>query len=495
MKILNKLRQINNKPLLFAIYGALGCLLAALLLGEPFFALFPPASPPAQALVLLIDTSGSMGGDKLSEVKNAAIAFVERQDLTRDEIAVIGFSSDIQLGSTLTNNREALQYAIDNLNDGGGTLMDQGINAAVEQLENSLSTKKNILLFTDGQPGYAGADVNEEIEKTLMAGNNARDEQIKILAIATGDADIYFLQDLTQDPDLVFFVDSGGFNEAFKNAQTAINSLISSSGEAGDYNSLFKSLVIIGVWTGFIGIGVCLALIIGQNHYCHRRLISQKELWLGVGGGFIAGLVAGILTQLAFALVSQFPALITISRLLAWTILGVIIGAGTSLVIPNLKPIRGILGGGLGGFIGCLGFITVLYLVSLGTPSRLLGMTILGFFLGLMIALIEQISRQASVLVHWGPKEKTVLSLGEKAVILGSSPDAHIYLRKDHGYPPVTGKIYQQGDKIYLEFDPAYAEQKSMKKFKQELKSGDMRKFDQLSFEVQLINSNLQKVT
>jgi Ca-activated chloride channel family protein len=263
------------------------------------------------------------------------------------------------------------------------------------------------------------------------------------------------------------------------------------------FSAFVYMMAFTGVWMGIISVGISMGVMIGQNHYLHRRLMSKSEVILAILGGFISGLVSGAIAQAIYSVITSITELIIlveISRIFAWGILGIMIGVGMSFIVPNLKMAKGILGGGLGGIIGCIGFIVSSFLFA-DSLGRILGMAILGFFLGLMIALIEQISRQASVLIHWGLKEKTVLSLGEKAVILGSSPDAHIYLRKDHGYPPITGKIYQQEDKIYLEFDPAYAKQKSMKTVKQELKNGDIRKFDKLSFEIRLSNPNLQKAT
>jgi Ca-activated chloride channel family protein len=82
LNLFNRLK--NNKPLLFGLYGASGCLTAAILLGEPFLALTKLAktsSVTSQAIVLLIDTSSSMSYGKLTEVKTAASKFMERRHL------------------------------------------------------------------------------------------------------------------------------------------------------------------------------------------------------------------------------------------------------------------------------------------------------------------------------------------------------------------------------------------------------------------------------
>ncbi|MFW6359885.1 MAG: vWA domain-containing protein, partial [Chroococcales cyanobacterium] len=455
----------------------IGCLIAALVLGEGFlfFTKLPPTverSP--QAIVLLIDTSGSMDGGKLQEVKTAATQFVQRQDLRRNQLAVVGFGSDVQVGTPLTSDRRRLEDAIAILNDGGGTAMDLAIDGAALQLE-STRLPKNVLLFTDGQP-------NDESE-TLEIAEAARAYNINLVAVATGDAEIDFLAQLTGDRNLVFYASSGQFEQAFRAAETAIyNRQLVESNETGNYGLVYGTLR-IGGWTGFLALGTSLALIVGQNHYLHRRLLSPKDGTLGTIGGLAAGMIAGAIAQLIFLPLSTISLLEMIGRLVGWTILGVLVGGGMSFFVPNLKFNRGVLGGGIGGILGAIAFLVTASVLN-AIAGRLIGALILGFFIGLMIAWIEQISRKAVLIVHWTEREKTTISLGEKPILLGSSQDSHVYLRKDQGYPPITAKIYTEADKIILEFDSDYARQKSMKITKQELPDGAKRKLGNLILEV-----------
>ena len=176
--MLRQFRQSLGKPLLFGTYGAIGCLLAATLLGELFLRLtkLPPTSQTiSQDIVLVIDTSSSMEGEKLQEVKTAAQNFVDRfldktqqtqpptsiasgNQASPSRLAVVGFGSDAQVQSSLTTDANALKQAIANLDSSGGTRMDLGLQAAIQALEQNqalLSTTDrplNILLFTDGKP-------------------------------------------------------------------------------------------------------------------------------------------------------------------------------------------------------------------------------------------------------------------------------------------------------------------------------------------------------
>ncbi len=472
-----QLRQKLSKPLLFGLYGAVGCFGAATIFGEVFLLLtkLPPTLERSPlAILLLIDTSGSMSGGKLQEVKVAAKAFVQRQDLSKNRLAVFGFGSNVQAAASLTDNKLTLEQAITQISDGGGTNMDSAIQAATQELQ-STSLQRNILLFTDGQPGSAGA--------TLSAGRTAKAQGTNLVVVATGDADTNFLTQLTGDPSLVFYVNSGDFDQAFRQAEKAIySSQLVESGPTGNY-SLVYSILRIGGWTALLAIGTSLALIAGQNHYLRRRLLTPKQGSIGFGGSLIAGLVAGGVGQLLFIPVASIPILAIGGRIIGWTILGSFVGGGMSFFVPNLQRHRALQGGAIGGATGSIGFLIV-SAVSGDLVGRLVGAAIIGFFIGLMIALIEQFSRQSWLVVSWTPTEQTKINLGAEPVLLGSSEDAHIYLRKDQGYPSVTAKIYLESGKIVMQFDEEMQKLKGMKILRHELANGDRRKVGDVMIEV-----------
>ena len=476
-QLLRRLRRKLNKPLLFGLYGAIGCLIAALLLGE--LLLYITKLPPTierspQAVVLLIDCSGSMNGDKLQEVKSAATSFIQRQDLNQNNFAVIGFGSDVHIGTSLTSDLRNIERAIADLHDGGGTDMALGIQAATAQLQ-STNLTPNILLFTDGQP-HSETD-------TLTTAQFSKSQKINLIAVATGDADTNFLSQLTGDSSLVFYASSGQFEQAFRAAETAIyGKQLVESGDTGNYSLIYSVLRIAG-WSGFLALGTCLALIVGQNHYLHRRLITPRGGSIGIIGGLAAGLIAGAIGQLIFIPVANLPVLEIVGRLAGWTILGTLVGGGISFFVPNLKLNRALQAGAIGGSLGAIGFLLAAKILG-DVAGRLVGAAILGFLIGLAIALIEQLTRKASLIVHWNPREKTTLSLGEKPVILGSSNNSHIYLPKSQGFYPVTAKIYIENGKIVMQYDQEYGMAKGMKKLRHELKNCDRRKLGNITFEV-----------
>ncbi|REJ51001.1 MAG: VWA domain-containing protein [Microcystis aeruginosa DA14] len=501
IQTLRNLRRNVGKPLLFGFYGAIGCLIAALFLGEPLLYLtrLPPTiHKNTQEIVLLIDCSGSMDGSKLDEVKAAASRFVQRQDLTNNRLAVMGFGSEVHAGSPLTSNASDLETAIANLNDGGGTKMDQALLAATEQFSPSSSSSvetavsssssQHILLFTDGQPGYAGANMEEEANKTLAAGQQARSAGIHLVTVGTGDADNNFLGQLTGDPALVFYAGAGNLDSAFQEAEKVIKSYqLVESESSGDYGSILGALR-IGGWTGLLALGTSLSLIVGQNYYLRRRLLSWNDLLFGLLEGFVAGAIAGSSGQLLYTAVSGFPVLGVAGRLAGWTILGCLVGVGMSFFVPNLKLDRALIGGAAGGIGGAIGFLLAAGIFG-EIGARLIGAGILGFFIGLMIAWMEQISRQAKLIVHWTPKEQTTLTLGEQPIIVGSSRQAHVYLPQAQGFFATTARIYQEGATIVMQYDTEYGQAKGMKKLRHELNDGDRRQFGQLILEIQTSSS------
>lgn len=108
---------------------------------------------PDLAVALTIDVSGSMGGGKLEEAKQACLAFVD--DLEEaglgERIAVVSFGSSghvhARAGSTVAEVRAAVRH----MNISGSTNMGDGIDVAWSAL-GDVGTRRVIVLLTDGAP-------------------------------------------------------------------------------------------------------------------------------------------------------------------------------------------------------------------------------------------------------------------------------------------------------------------------------------------------------
>lgn len=484
--LINRLTQRFGKPFSFGIYGAIGCLLAAIILGEGWLVLThrPPSNvPTSHAIVLLIDSSSSMQNGKLDEVQSAALRFVQRQATSQNQLAVVSFGESVRVAAPLTSNTSVLQQAIEVLSADGGTPMAEAIQTASQVLQNTTQSR-DILLFTDGLPDNSFF--------TLSAATVARNQGILIVAVGTGDADTKYLAQVTGDPLSVFYASSGNFDQAFRAAEKAIYDRQLVESEASGNYGLGYSALRIGGWAGCLALGLALALAIGQNQYLKRRLLTFKEGSSSTMFGLIAGLAAGAIGQLLFAPMASIPVLETIGRVVGWVVLGSLMGMGMSLFVPNLKWRRAVIGGSLGGLLGALGFLWAATSFT-DVAGRLIGAAILGFFIGLMIALIEQLSRKAWLVVHWGTSEQTKISLGTEPIILGCSDQAHIYLPRTQGYLPTTAKIFTEANRIVLQFDQEYGKQRNMKNLRQELENGSKRKLGNVEIEVKTFTNNIPK--
>ena len=157
VSIWRKISQKIRKPLIFALCGAGGCLLASISIGELFLRVTNPSDlelEEPQTVVLLIDTSQSMGeGDKLDQVKTAAKRFIDQQKHPQDNFALIQFDREAKVASEITSDQNSIKQDIDDLTPAttNGTHLDEGLTLSLETLKNSANTP-HILLFTDGQP-------------------------------------------------------------------------------------------------------------------------------------------------------------------------------------------------------------------------------------------------------------------------------------------------------------------------------------------------------
>ncbi|WP_040436379.1 VWA domain-containing protein [Clostridium sartagoforme] len=111
----------------------------------------------AKEIVLVLDTSGSMSGNKIKNLKEAAKSFVEKmKDVPNLKIGIIKYASDATIVSNLiAANDSSLITTINKLSANGGTNTREGLRKAAYLLNNdSESVNKTIVLMTDGNPTY-----------------------------------------------------------------------------------------------------------------------------------------------------------------------------------------------------------------------------------------------------------------------------------------------------------------------------------------------------
>lgn len=207
------------------------------------------------------------------------------------------------------------------------------------------------------------------------------------------------------------------------------------------------TIPLTGGWTALLAMGLSTALVSAQTRY-QRRALSLVRMAGVLAAAAVAGVAAGAAGQVLRNMLAdrQLPA--ELGFLGGWLLFGGLLGWGVGWFIPNLRlwkaTIAGLVGGGIGG--AALMAPTLLGLAggndAAGTSgewptlaARAAGAAVLGFTLGLMVAIAETLFREAWIDVFYGPEFRR-FTLGREPLSLGSGKDCTVYVR-DAGQQPV----------------------------------------------------------
>jgi len=110
-----------------------------------------PRAPADVALV--VDTSGSMSGEKIANARTAARELVESLGV-EDRVSVVRFSSGSVLAAPLTptTRGESAFRAIDDLYASGGTNLYSGLKDGLDSLKTTPGRVQRVVLLSDGHP-------------------------------------------------------------------------------------------------------------------------------------------------------------------------------------------------------------------------------------------------------------------------------------------------------------------------------------------------------
>ena len=151
-------------------------------------------------VMLVVDTSGSMRGDKINNVKQALKIFVEQIQNDQERVGMVLFST--QVYSTLPPqelgaNRRTLYSTIDFIQANGNTALLDGVRVAYNQLQ-ALKDRERInaiVVMTDGLENNSNITLSR-LADTMRASNQSG-TPVAVFAIAYGkDADYKTLQSL-----------------------------------------------------------------------------------------------------------------------------------------------------------------------------------------------------------------------------------------------------------------------------------------------------------
>lgn len=136
------------------------------------------AGAASHEIVMVLDVSGSMSGNPITQLKRACYNFID--DILEEDsnagIAIVTFESSVTAytfqGSYFSNDRNSLRSVINGLGAGGGTAMNAGLRKADEILQlYGTAANKFIIQMADGEPNsgssYTKSDARYRYGKEL----------------------------------------------------------------------------------------------------------------------------------------------------------------------------------------------------------------------------------------------------------------------------------------------------------------------------------------
>jgi Ca-activated chloride channel family protein len=153
-------------------------------------------------LVVVMDVSGSMSGEKIAAARSSLTAFVNLLD-DRDRLQVIIFNTDLTILSDLSElgpKRTEVTNRVSGIIESGGTRLYDATLMAFDELESKADPKhiRAVVVLSDGQDTDSEASfalVKDQIGVNAERGGNAT----KLFTIAFGsDADTAVLQELAE---------------------------------------------------------------------------------------------------------------------------------------------------------------------------------------------------------------------------------------------------------------------------------------------------------
>ena len=123
------------------------------------------------ALVLVLDTSGSMAGKPFADAKAAMNALAQSLG-PKDQAAIVTFNTAVTIAQPLTSDKAALAAAIDRAVAGGDTAIFDALSAATDLIAPvPASSRRGIVLLTDG--------IDNSSRTTTLAGASAKVTALK----------------------------------------------------------------------------------------------------------------------------------------------------------------------------------------------------------------------------------------------------------------------------------------------------------------------------
>jgi Mg-chelatase subunit ChlD len=143
------------------------------------------------SIVLVVDVSGSMTGDPISQAKRALTEFVRGLE-SADRVAVLAFDTNVVMIQDFTTNRAQLEGAVQRLTPKGDTALYDAVVEGLRKVKEAPSGRRQLVLLSDGVTS-AGTTTREE---SLV---QAREAGVGIVSVGLGtEIDRAYLEELSR---------------------------------------------------------------------------------------------------------------------------------------------------------------------------------------------------------------------------------------------------------------------------------------------------------
>ncbi len=201
-----------------------------------------------------------------------------------------------------------------------------------------------------------------------------------------------------------------------------------------------------------LGIGGPIGLLLGALEGISGQVWVKAAkggllgLLIGGGGGALGSLIAeAVYAELGGGTGQHSFGAQMLVRAFAWSLVGAFIGVGQGALGGLVKRlVNGLVGGILGGFAGGVLFDPIAAVSGSGEMSRMIGFSVLGLLIGLAISLVEQVRKTYWLQVISGPLTGKQYILYRPLTRVGSSPKADITLPKDASVAPLHCELHAE---------------------------------------------------
>jgi Ca-activated chloride channel family protein len=111
------------------------------------------------SLGIVLDTSGSMEGEKMAAARDALNSFLAQLTDPNDEVFLYRFDANPMLVEGWTRDKRRLSYELDRMHPRGGTALYDAVAEAIPLAQSGHNRKKAIVIISDGNDTSSRTDI------------------------------------------------------------------------------------------------------------------------------------------------------------------------------------------------------------------------------------------------------------------------------------------------------------------------------------------------